>query len=107
MEGAGEGRVDGSTRRLIPLRQHGLGDNLMSVTNIPGDSFRHIHDKVKTVINSFCVSSSIPAECEVFGLFRDLLPVQALEEDGLQRGRNRQGLLPDFRLELGSRVQFV
>ena len=36
-----------------PLGQHGLhvdtfGDNLMSVTNIPGDSFRHRHDKVKT-----------------------------------------------------------
>ena len=90
-----------------PLGQHGLlvdsfGDSLMSVTNIPGDSFRHRHDKVKTVLNRFCLTSNIRAECEVFGAFRDLIPVQALEqeEDGLQRGRGRQGLLPDFRLEL-------
>ena len=90
-----------------PLVQHGMlvysfGDNLMSVTNIPGDSFRHRHDKVKTVLNRFCLASNIRAEFEVFGAFRDLIPVQALEQevDGLQRGRGRQGLLPDFILEL-------
>ena len=73
-----------------PLGQHGMlvdsfGDNLMSVTNIPGDSFRHRHDKIKTVINRFCLASNIRAECEVFGAFRDLIPVQALEQevDGL------------------------
>ena len=92
-----------------PLGQHGMlvdnfGDNLMSVTNIPGDSFRHRHDKVKTVINSFCLASNTKVECEVFGVFRDLIPIQALEQEdeGLQRGRGRQGLLPDFRLELPS-----
>ena len=76
----------------------------MSVTNIPGDSFRHRHDKVKTVLNSFCLSSSIRAECEVFGAFKDLIPVNVLEqgEEGLERGRGRQGLLPDFRMELPS-----
>ena len=88
-----------------PLGQHGMnvdsfGDNLMSVTNIPGDSFRHRHDKVKTVLNRFCLTSSIKAECEVFGVFRDLIPVQALGEGGLERGRGRQGLLPDFQMEL-------
>ena len=74
----------------------------MSVTNIPGDSFRHRHDKVKTVLNRFCLASNIRAECEVFGAFRNLIPVQALEheQEGLQRGRGRQGLLPDFRIEL-------
>ena len=36
-------------------------------------------------------------------MFRDIIPVEALgEEDGLKRGRGRQGLLPDFRLELPS-----
>jgi hypothetical protein len=79
-----------------------FGDNLMSVRNIPGDSYRHRHDKVKTTINSLCLRSGIKAECEVFGAFRDLIPAQALDQqqDGLQRGRRRQGLLPDFRLEL-------
>ena len=91
------------------LGQHGMvvdnfGDDLMSVTNIPGDSFRHRHDKIKTVINRFCLASSLRAECEVFGAFKDLIPVNALEqeEEGLQRGHGRQGLLPDFRLELPS-----
>ena len=90
------------------LEQHGLhldafGDNVMSVSNIPGDMFRERHDKVKTVINSFCMTSTIRAECEVYGIFKDLIPVQALEqEEGLERGRGRQGLLPDFRLEVPS-----
>ena len=76
----------------------------MSVTNIPGDSFRHRHDKVKTVLNSFCLASNIRAECEVFGAFKDLIPANALEQEdeGLQRGRGIQGLLPDFRIELPS-----
>ena len=91
-----------------PLGQHGLhvdafGDNVMSVSNIPGDLFRVRHDTVKTVINSFCVTSTIRAECEVFGLFRDLIPVEAMDnEEELERGRGRQGLLPDFRIELPS-----
>ena len=73
----------------------------MSVSNIPGDLFRMRHDMVKTNLNSFCLTSNLRAECEVYGLFRDLIPVQALDqEEDLQRGRGRQGLLPDFQLEL-------
>ena len=73
----------------------------MSVTNIHGDSFRIRHDKVKTVLNRFCLTSNLRAECEVFGLFKDLLPQEALEQEKeLQQGRKGQGLLPDFRLEL-------
>ena len=75
----------------------------MSVSNIPGDLFRVRHDRVKTLLNSFCLTSNLRAECEVYGLFRDLIPVEALgQEEELQRGRGRQGLLPDFRLELPS-----
>ena len=48
---------------------------------------RTIHGKVQTVLKRFCLPSSIRAECEVFGAFRDLIPVQALGEEGLQRGR--------------------
>ena len=92
----------------VPLGQHGLridsfGDNVMSVTNIPGDLFRIRHDMVKTVLNSFCLTSHMRAECEVYGIFRDLIPVEALvQEEDLQMGRGRQGLLPDFRLQLPS-----
>ena len=64
----------------------------MSVSNIPGDLFRKRHDIVKTVINSFCVTSGVRAECEVFGIFRDIIPVQALaEEDVLEGGGAGKG----------------
>ena len=59
------------------------------------------HDMVKTVLNSCCITSNLRAECEVDGLFKDLIPVVAMgEEEELQRGR--QGLLPDFRLKVPS-----
>jgi hypothetical protein len=75
----------------------------MSVSNIPGDLFRIRHDRVKTLLNSFCLTSNLRAECDVYGLFRDLMPVEALgQEEEFQRGRGRQGLLQDFRLELPS-----
>ena len=68
----------------------------MSVSNIPGDTFRTRHDTVKTVLNSFCTTSGIRAECEVYGLFKHLIPDKALDdESSLERGRGRQGLLPD------------
>ena len=52
-------------------------------------------------INSLILDSGIRADCEVFGMFKDLIPVEALaEEENLQRGRGRQGLLPDFRLDV-------
>ena len=49
-------------------------------------------------MNRFCLTFNLRAECEVFGLFKDLLPQEALEqEEELQQGRKS---LPDFRLEL-------
>ena len=78
-----------------------FGDNILSVSNIPGGAFTARHDSVKMTINSLILDSGIRADCEVFGLFRDLIPVEAMaEEEGLQTGRGRQGLLPDFKLEL-------
>lgn len=70
---------------------------------MPGDTWRARHDMVKTAINSLCLWAKLPANCEVFGLFVDVIPVEALREDQeLQRGRKRQGLVPDFRLLLPS-----
>ena len=78
-----------------------FGNNVLSVTNIPGDHNRIRHDKVKTALNSLCHTSGLHAECEVFGLFKDLIPVEAMnQENSIQRGRGRQGLLPDFMLEM-------
>ena len=54
---------------------------------------------VKTALNSLCLTSNLRAECEVYGLFRETILFAALGvEEDLQRGR--QGLLPDFRLEI-------
>ena len=61
------------------------------------------HDTIKTVINSFCMTSTLRSECEVYGLFMDFIPVEALENEvELERGRGRQGLLPDFKMEIPS-----
>ena len=52
-------------------------------------------------INSLILDSSIRTDCEVFGAFRDLIPIEALnEEEDLQTWRGHQGLLPDFWLDL-------
>ena len=38
-------------------------------------------------------------DCEVYGLFSDLLPSQLHQEGGeLQWGRARQGAVPDFKI---------
>ena len=40
------------------------------------------------------------ASCEVFGLFSNLIPQEGLNR--LERGRQRQGMVPDFMLEVAS-----
>ena len=45
----------------------------------------------------------VSVDCEVYGLFGDLLPAALLEEGGeLQWGRARQGKVPDFKFVLPS-----
>ena len=73
-----------------------FGDNLMSVTNIPGDSFRHRHDKVKTVLNRFCLTSNIKAECEVYMV--NFVTSSLLRLWKRKSSREEGGLLPDFKL---------
>ena len=78
-----------------------FGDNISSVSNIPGGSLTARHDLVKTCIHTLCVDAGLRVECEVFGAFRDLIPVEAMEvEDDLRPGRKRAGLLPDFSMDL-------
>ena len=94
-----------ATRLGEPLGQRNLvidifGDNVLSVTNIAGGSFTARHDLIKGAINSLILDSGIRGDCEVFGVFRDLIPAAALEEEvELQTGRARQGLLPDFNVK--------
>ena len=52
-------------------------------------------------IVSECLEAKLPHDCEVYGLFSDLLPASEEIEGGeLEWGRSRQGLIPDFRLRL-------
>ena len=44
------------------------GDKVMA-TPLHGDTWRIKHDTVKSELNRLCVWSSLPATCEVFGLF--------------------------------------
>ena len=77
-----------------------FGDELMCA-QLPGDSWRWRHDEVKLCITNICNDSKIRADAEVFGLFRDLIPPELVQEGGeLQYGRQRVGLTPDLLLRL-------
>ena len=85
------------------------GDKVVS-TVMPGDHWRTRHDKIKLAIGSLCSWARLPVTTEVFGLFSHLIPAQALSR--YERGRKRQALVPDFRLEMpcptgGSRFQLA
>ena len=61
------------------------------------DGWRIRHDMVKAELNRLCVRSKLPATYEVFGLFSHLIPQEGLSR--IERGRKRQGMVPDFQLE--------
>ena len=62
-----------------------------------GDGLRHRHDTIKKGINKLLQWAGVRAECEMFSAFADAIPQQGL--NGMERGRRRQGLVPDFKLE--------
>ena len=77
-----------------------FGDEIMCA-QLPGDSWRWRHDAVKLCIINICNDSKIRADAEVFGLFRDLIPPELVQEGGeLQYGRQRVGLTPDLLLRI-------
>ena len=76
-----------------------FGDRIMSEV-LPGDHWRIRHDKIKMAIHSLCIWARIPVTVEVWGLFSHLIPADALTR--MERGRKRQALVPDFRMELPS-----
>ncbi len=77
------------------------GDKIVS-TPMPGDHWRTRHDKIKLTLGSLCSWARLPATTEVFGLFSHLIPAQALSR--FERGRKRQALVPDFRIEMPSPI---
>ena len=77
------------------------GDSVMNCSELPGDSWRHRHDTAKTAIATACFQAKLPLDCEVYGLFSDLIPSAEHGAGGeLEWGRSRQGLIPDFRIRL-------
>ena len=77
-----------------------FGDELMAATLV-GDSWRWRHDTLKNLLVNICEEAKIPAEAEVFGLFRHLIPAQLTGEGGaLQQPRQRNGLCPDLKLRI-------
>ena len=73
------------------------GDSIMSEV-LPGDHWRTRHDKVKMSLHSLCVWARLPVTVEVWGLFSHLIPAAGLTR--MERGRKRQAIVPDFRLEM-------
>ena len=97
-EGGWLGReVPGGGGEVIDLH----GDANMNSSRIPGDSWRKIHDTVKQHVMAEAALAGIPSDCEVYGLFSNLLPAALTEVGGeLHMARARQGKVPDFRFLL-------
>ena len=73
------------------------GDSIQN-EHLPGDDWRHRHDKIKMTISSLCKWARLPIVTEVFGLFSHLIPAQALNR--MEAGQKRQGMVPDFRMTI-------
>ena len=87
------GATVGKNKAVIDI----FGDAVMNCHDLPRDSWRHCHDTCKLAIMNECLVSKLPVDCEVYGLFSDLIPSAATAEgEALQWGRARQGLVPDF-----------
>ena len=97
-EGGWLGReVPGGGGEVIDLH----GDAIMNSSRIPGDSWRKRHDTVKQHVMAEAALAGIPSDCEVYGLFSNLLPAALTEVGGeLHMARARQGKVPDFRFLL-------
>ena len=83
----------GNTKSVVDV----YGDKVISKI-LPGDHWRIRHDGEKLAIASMCAWLRVPVTTEVYGLFSHLIPAQALTR--YERGRKRQGLVPDFRMEM-------
>ena len=98
-DGGWEGKAVGTRGAVIDR----FGDAVMGCSEICGDTWRRRHDGVKQAVVQESLLSGVQVDCEVFGLFSDLLPAVLVREGGeLQHARARQGLVPDFKLLLNT-----
>ena len=79
-----------------------FGDSIM-YARLPFDTWRTRHDTVKLAIVERAHDAGVEIEPEVYGLFSDLIPAVATGNGGdLEMVRQRQGLVPDYRIRLQS-----
>ena len=62
-----------------------------------GGGWRVKHDSLKLWLRKLLLWAGIPVVCEVFNLFASSIPQAGLSR--IERGRKRQGLVPDFKLQ--------
>ena len=73
------------------------GDNVVAQA-LQGDGYRRRHDELKRKLVGLMRWAGMDVQCEVFNLFSGLIPQEGLAR--LERGRKRQGLVPDFLLRV-------
>ena len=75
----------------------------LQATCLPGDHWRQRHDKMKLLIAELCSWAGVPCTVEVFNLFSG-----QLRQQGLARiERDRQAMVPDFRITLNAEGQTI
>ena len=57
-----------------------FGDAVMCCKHLPGDTWRHRHDTGKLAIVYECLNAGLVHDCEVYGLFADLIPAHAVTQ---------------------------
>ena len=76
----------------------GFGDRVCAAT-LAGGGHKIRHDETKNTLHRMMKWAGMPAQCEVFGLFAGVIPQAGLAR--MERGRKRQGIIPDFQLPGG------
>ena len=74
-----------------------FGDKVVAA-RVAGDGYRTRHDGMKTRLKNLLRWAGLEHTCEVFNDFSGLIPQQGLAR--IERGRKRQGLVPDFKVRL-------
>ena len=74
-----------------------FGDQVQAA-RVEGDNWRKRHDSIKVMLSKLFRWAKVTFQCEVFNMFAHLIPQQGLSR--IERGRKRQGLVPDFLLEI-------
>ena len=70
--------------------------------NLPGDGWRIRHDRIKQEIMAMLGWSRVVATCEVWGLFKHLIPQD--KQGSEEVNKQRQVMIPDFRIQLSSQT---